>query len=85
MATIYVGNLNYRSTENDLGTLFSEFGNVESVKIIMDKMTGRAKGFAFVEMSDEEAANRAIEALHNKEFMTRNLLVNKARPMEKKF
>lgn len=85
MATIYVGNLNYRSTENDLGTLFSEFGNVESVKIIMDKMTGRAKGFAFVEMSDEESANRAIEALHNKEFMTRNLLVNKARPMEKKF
>jgi RNA recognition motif-containing protein len=85
MATIYVGNLNYRSTENDLGTLFSEFGNVESVKIIMDKMTGRAKGFAFVEMPNEEEANRAIEALHNKEFMTRNILVNKARPMEKKF
>ncbi len=85
MATIYVGNLNYRSTENDLGTLFSEFGNVESVKIIMDKMTGRAKGFAFIEMPNEEEANRAIEALHNKEFMTRNILVNKARPMEKKF
>jgi len=85
MATIYVGNLNYRSTENDLGTLFSEYGNVESVKIIMDKMTGRAKGFAFVEMPNEEEANRAIEALHNKEFMTRNILVNKARPMEKKF
>jgi RNA recognition motif-containing protein len=85
MATIYVGNLNYRSTENDLGTLFSEFGNVESVKIIMDKMTGRAKGFAFVEMPNEEEANRAIEALHEKEFMTRNILVNKARPMEKKY
>lgn len=85
MATIYVGNLNYRSTENDLGTLFSEFGNVESVKIIMDKMTGRAKGFAFIEMPNEEEANRAIEALHEKEFMTRNILVNKARPMEKKF
>jgi RNA recognition motif-containing protein len=85
MATIYVGNLNYRSTENDLGTLFSEYGNVESVKIIMDKMTGRAKGFAFVEMPNEEEAARAIEALHNKEFMTRNILVNKARPMEKKF
>ncbi len=85
MATIYVGNLNYRSTENDLGTLFSEFGNVESVKIIMDKMTGRAKGFAFIEMLNEEEANRAIEALHEKEFMTRNILVNKARPMEKKF
>jgi RNA recognition motif-containing protein len=80
-----VGNLNYRSTENDLGTLFSEFGNVESVKIIMDKMTGRAKGFAFVEMPNEEEANRAIEALHEKEFMTRNILVNKARPMEKKY
>jgi RNA recognition motif-containing protein len=85
MATIYVGNLNYRATENDLGTLFSEYGNVESVKMIMDKMTGRAKGFAFVEMPNEEEANRAIEALHNKEFMTRNILVNKARPMEKKF
>jgi RNA recognition motif-containing protein len=85
MATIYVGNLNYRSTENDLGTLFSEYGNVESVKIIMDKMTGRAKGFAFVEMPNEEEATRAIEALHEKEFMTRKILVNKARPMEKKY
>ena len=51
----------------------------------MDKMTGRARGFAFVEMPNEEEASRAIEALHDKEFMTRNLLVNKARPMEKKF
>lgn len=85
MATLYVGNLNYRSTENDLGTLFSEYGTVESVKLIMDKMTGRARGFAFVEMPNEEEANRAIEALHDKEFMTRNLLVNMARPMEKKF
>jgi RNA recognition motif-containing protein len=85
MATLYVGNLNYRATENDLGSLFSEYGNVESVKMVMDKMTGRARGFAFVEMPNEEEAARAIEALHNKEFMTRNLLVNKARPMEKKF
>lgn len=85
MATLYVGNLNYRATENDLGSLFSEFGNVDSVKLVMDKMTGRARGFAFVEMPNEEEANRAIEALHDKEFMTRNLLVNKARPMEKKF
>ncbi len=85
MATLYVGNLNYRATENDLGSLFSEFGNVDSVKLVMDKMTGRARGFAFIEMPNEEEANRAIEALHDKEFMTRNLLVNKARPMEKKF
>jgi RNA recognition motif-containing protein len=84
MATIYVGNLNYRATENDLGSLFAEYGNVESVKIIKDKMTGRAKGFAFVEMSDDDAANRAIEALHNKEFLTRNMIVNKARPMQPK-
>lgn len=47
-------------------------------------MTGRAKGFAFVEMSDDDAANRAIEALHNKEFLTRNMIVNKARPMQPK-
>jgi RNA recognition motif-containing protein len=85
MATLYVGNLNYRSTENDLGTLFSEYGTVESVKLIMDKMTGRARGFAFVEMPNEDEAKRAIEALHDKEFMTRNLMVNMARPMEKKF
>jgi len=85
MATLYVGNLNYRATENDLGSLFSEFGNVDSVKMVMDKMTGRARGFAFVEMPNDEEANRAIESLNNKEFMTRNLLVNKARPMEKKF
>ena len=84
MATIYVGNLNYKATENDLGTLFSEYGNVESVKIIKDKMTGRAKGFAFVEMPDDDSANRAIESLNNREFMTRNILVNKARPMEKR-
>jgi RNA recognition motif-containing protein len=84
MATLYVGNLNYRATENDLGNLFSEFGNVESVKLVMDKMTGRARGFAFVEMPNEDEANRAIESLNNKEFMTRNMIVNKAKPMEKR-
>lgn len=82
MATLYVGNLNYRATENEIGSVFAEYGNVESVKIVKDKMTGRARGFAFVEMPNEDEADRAIENLHNKEFMTRNMIVNKARPME---
>ncbi len=84
MATLYVGNLSYKATENDLGSAFAEFGQVESVKIMKDKMTGRARGFAFVEMPNEDEANRAIENLHNKEFMTRNMVVNKARPMEQR-
>lgn len=82
MATLYVGNLNYRTTENELGAAFAEFGTVESVKLVKDKMTGRARGFAFVEMPNEDEANRAIEGLHQKEFMTRNLVVNMARPMQ---
>lgn len=82
MATIYVGNLNYRATEEDLKGLFSEYGSVESVKIIKDKMTGRARGYCFVEMPDDNAAENAIGVLNGKEFMTRNLIVNKAKPME---
>ena len=78
---IYVGNIPYKSSEDDLGHLFSEFGDVTSVKIIQDKFTGRSKGFGFVEMSDE-AGSAAVEALDGFEHMGRNLRVSKANPRE---
>ena len=80
--TIYVGNLSYQAGEQELTNLFSEFGTVNSVKLISDKFTGRSKGFAFVEMAEESAAQQAIEALDKKEFMTRTLTVNEAKPRE---
>lgn len=80
---IYVGNISYKSSEDDLGNLFAEFGDVTSVKIIQDKFTGRSKGFGFVEMSDEAGAN-AVESLDGFEHLGRNLRVSKANPREEK-
>ena len=80
---IYVGNIPYKSSEDDLGNLFAEFGDVTSVKIIQDKFTGRSKGFGFVEMSDENG-QAAIDALDGFEHMDRNLRVSKANPREEK-
>jgi RNA recognition motif-containing protein len=82
--TIYVGNLSYKASENDLGNLFSQYGEVTSVKIMTDKFTGRSKGFGFIEMSDNSAANKAIEALHQTDFKERKLIVNEARPREER-
>ncbi len=79
MKTIYVGNINYQATEEDLNNLFSQYGEVNSVKIIKDRETGRSKGFGFVEM---ENADTAIENLNNQEFQGRNLRVNEARPRD---
>ena len=78
--TIYVGNLSYQASEQDINQLFSEFGDVSSVNIISDKFTGRSKGFAFVDMDDDSAANSAIDSLNDAEFMDRTLVVNQARP-----
>ncbi len=80
---IYVGNLNYKAEESLLKEKFSEYGSVESTKIIQDKETGRSKGFAFVEMSDDRDADKAIEALNGADFMGRTMVVNKARPKTK--
>ncbi len=80
MTTIYVGNLNFRTSEEQLQELFSEFGDVSSAKIITDRETGRSRGFGFVEMDDEGQADEAIQDLHEAEFMDRALVVNKARP-----
>lgn len=77
---IYVGNIAFSASESDLTTLFSQFGEVESVKIITDAQTGRAKGFAFIEMQTEEDAGKAIADLNGKAFMERNLVVSEARP-----
>ncbi len=81
---LYVGNLPYTTTEEDLRQLFAEHGEVESVAVITDRETGRSKGFGFAEMSDDEAAKKAIEALNGKEFGGRNLVVNEARPREER-
>ena len=77
---IYVGNIPYRLSEEELRELFEAYGTVDSVKIISDKFTGRSKGFGFVEMPNEDEAVKAIEALNDKEVSGRNLRVNKAKP-----
>ncbi len=83
MATkLYVGNLAYSSTNDSLQQAFSKAGNVVSVNVVIDKMTGRSRGFAFVEMDTEEAAQAAIEMFDGKEIDGRPVKVNIARPME---
>jgi RNA recognition motif-containing protein len=81
---IYVGNLSFQTTETDLSNMFGAIGQVESVQIITDRVSGRSKGFAFVQMADDAAAEKAIEQLNGKEFGGRKLTVNEARPMEKR-
>jgi cold-inducible RNA-binding protein len=77
---LYVGNLPYDTGEQDLQALFGEAGTVESVSVMRDMATGRARGFAFVEMASEEDAQKAIEQLNNHQLGGRNLTVNEARP-----
>ncbi|MCF7834405.1 MAG: RNA-binding protein [Candidatus Pacebacteria bacterium] len=83
MATkLYVGGIPYTTKDDSLKEYFSQAGNVLSVAIIMDKMSGRSKGFGFVEMESQEDATKAIEMFNDKEFEGRRLTVNEARPME---
>ncbi len=77
---IFVGKLNYSTTEDTLRNAFEAYGQVDSVKIIMDNQTGRSKGFGFVEMPDNTQANEAINGLNESEIDGRNIVVNKARP-----
>ncbi len=79
---IYVGNLPYSVTQEDLSDLFSEFGPVSRATVVMDRETNRSKGFGFVEMSDDDAANDAVEAINGQEFKGRPLRVNEAKPRE---
>ena len=77
---IYVGNLSYSVNDEDIRAAFSEFGTVDSVDIIIDRSTGRSKGFGFVGMSNDAEAKAAIEGLNNKDLDGRSMNVNEARP-----
>lgn len=82
--TIYVGNLSYQASEDDVSEVFSDFGAVKRVQLPSDRETGRKRGFGFVEMSAESEEDAAIEALDGAEWMGRVLKVNKARPREER-
>lgn len=81
---IYVGNLSYDMTENDLHDLFEAYGAIVKANIIMDRDSGRSKGFGFVEMEDSEEGKKAIEELDGQSVKGRNLRVNEARPREER-
>ncbi len=80
---LYVGNLSYDTTEDSLNTKFSEYGAIESVNLIVDRDSGRSKGFAFIEM-DDDGAKAAIQALDGAEFEGRNIKVSEAKPQERR-
>ncbi|OGK80668.1 MAG: hypothetical protein A2X52_05485 [Candidatus Rokubacteria bacterium GWC2_70_16] len=79
-AKLFVGNLSFQATEEDLRELFQQAGTVESVRIVTDQFTGRPRGFGFVEMSSKEEASKAIEMLNGRLFRDRNLVVDEERP-----
>ncbi|MGR3278335.1 RNA recognition motif domain-containing protein [Acaryochloris marina NIES-2412] len=80
--SIFVGNLSYEVTEQDINTVFAEYGTVKQVKLPTDRETGKMRGFAFVEMGNEDEEAKAIEELEGAEWMGRSLTINKARPRE---
>ncbi|MDV2996489.1 MAG: hypothetical protein N4J56_006143 [Chroococcidiopsis sp. SAG 2025] len=80
--TIYVGNLSYRATEEDLRTVFAEYGTIKRIVLPMDRETGRMRGFAFVDMGEDAQEESAIAELDGAEWMGRQLRVNKAKPRE---
>jgi cold-inducible RNA-binding protein len=85
MATrLFVGNLTFTTTENDLQDYFGQAGTVVAVDIMQDRATGRSRGFAFIEMSSQAEADKAVEMFHQKEFQGRSLTVNEARPREER-
>ena len=81
---IYVGNLSYKMNDKDLEGIFAKFGAVKSAKVIMDRETGKSKGFGFIEMEDSSAGTKAIEALNGNESEGRTLRVNEAKPREER-
>jgi len=81
---LFIGGINYKTSENTLNDSFSQAGEVVSAVIIKDRMTGRSKGFGFVEMATEEGAKAAIEMLNGKEIDGRKIAVNEARPMQER-
>jgi RNA recognition motif-containing protein len=83
-ARLFVGNLSFQTAENDLQDYFAQAGAVTSVNLMLDKMTGRSRGFAFVEYATPEEAQKAIEQFHDKDFQGRKITVNIARPREER-
>ena len=81
---LYVGNLSYDATENDLQDLFAQHGPVTEVNLVLDRMSGRPRGFAFVTMANSEGAQAAIEGLNGNQWLGRPLTVNEARPREER-
>jgi len=81
---LFVGNLSYQTGENDLQDYFAQAGAVTSVNLMLDKATGKSRGFAFVEFATAEEAQKAIEHFHNKDFQGRSITVNVARPREER-
>jgi cold-inducible RNA-binding protein len=81
---LYVGNLSFETTENDLQDLFEQHGTVGEVRLMMDRLTGKSRGFAFVTMNDDTQANAAKDALNGRELNGRALTVNEARPREER-
>jgi len=84
MTNIFVGNLSYQTTENELEAAFAPYGAVERISVVRDRDTGQARGFAFVEMTNKDEASKAIQSLNGKEFYGRALNVNEARPKEER-
>jgi RNA recognition motif-containing protein len=84
MKKMYVGNIPYNASEEELRELFSEYGEIESLKIMKDQFTDRSKGFGFIEMASEEDAKKAIAALNGKDFKGKSLTVAEARPQQKR-
>ena len=82
MKKIYVGNLNFQTSDQDLEALFAEFGSITSASVVTDRETGRSRGFGFVEMEDDSAAMNAIQGLNGREVEGRALNVNEARPRQ---
>jgi cold-inducible RNA-binding protein len=84
LTKLYVGNLPYSFNDDSLKDMFSSYGNIVSASVIFDKMSGRSKGFGFVELEDDAAAQKAIAELNNKDVEGRNLVVSIARPREER-
>ena len=81
---LFVGNLSYQTSENDLQEYFSQAGVVTSVNLMLDRVTGKSRGFAFIELATPEEAAKAVEQFHTKEFQGRTLTINVARPKEER-
>lgn len=82
---IYVGNLDFKVNENELESVFQEYGEVSSTRIITDKYSGRSKGFGFVTMDNDSEAEKAIEELHGTSFKNREMIVNEAKPKKENY